>query len=1632
MFKRIVEAFKYPPMFYARECLIASVASGNLDIVKMLYDPNVRTRDANTQVFSDTMLAHAITANSHDIVTWLIERGHRNSIKGDSDSQKHFYRCGSEGNLEMISRFFKDPSALIDLPKTKLKMYDARLAVARLASMGAFCSGNVMVARWLCENMTTFIPNSEMRDFVDINGLGNALLYGGRDMYKLVVEEQFQNSQWPKVFASTERINVRKGCPMDEQTVQWALKVCPNTRVILNLALRGAVLAGDMAMVRWLVANGLTTQDLFSIASQSHTPPSFAVFGSFRLEFATFLLQGEPDGFQFTLENIVYCSQPRDHRWMGLIERGGVARFPYLHIHWAIQHCNVEQLKDIIQLHRHVIDQIDNQALVELACADSQYAMVKYMTRECTPAFTCNPITCLKTTLDFGDVEMIKLLIEDLEWTPTISELGISMYSYTACTRYLYNRYPSEFLQHLVNSTNLARVYRLKKLSTFIFLVDLIFAKSSNDPHAIIAKLLQRELDTTQPISYPQTAIEAFINNRLYGDQQQQQPLSVSKEEEASSTGGVAPVEKKRSKKDTQTTTTTTTPMETDTAVAVESTTSTTTSTTTTAAAATTPTASNNHNNNGTKQNGGGGNSDPLKMLKGFESIGDGVIRNGKEVDFVASVDRVSKYTAGYLKKTPQYNYELLSQQLKCDVQLKLENLQLFGDLYVRNCLSVLLGNYFNQATKLNREFREIGGFVLVMDPTQRDLHVQLSGTVLTALHLKMRCIIYVAPGDLTLLQFVQLYMCHARGAKIIFHKGDTTTCFERALQHASDMHMVYIELKYTLHFSLLGAATLATEMLEQSDDRETIVIPLRLYEVGWSYVSAISMFAKIKRPDIRVVVVQMTEDLYGLDREGKEFNRQSLFPDRIEIGWLALIHDQSDLTNVFDAFDFRNQGKFSGDDLTNMLSKIGGDVKRNRLDTSKASYSQTEFVHEVISQNLTNLMSNERSFQPFLSQFSLDNLQQHKIIDQLVPVTEDQAAIAFIKCLEYTHTLTNGKGSIALGGLLSGNIQLKPNEKIVVLISGGFVDVIDFQTILNYGLDLAGQSFEVELDLQDNTNALSKVLNVIGSNNVSVHEVNMDRSCEALKQYHVRTTIQCHSRNFEQQRLVFEMLEHQGLNFKKPTAAPHVELNILSPPTPVVHVVEPSKPIIPSSPVVKPQRSIKDITVQSIREAQQRIKGIAAPTPIYHSTTYSKLCGCKVTLMLENIQKTGSFKIRGSSNMVLKAIEQSSVRPKGLVAASAGNHAQGVALISAKVGLPCTIVCPEYAPDSKLSNTRQYGAEVIKKGKSLEEAVKTAETLCAQRNWKLVPPYNDVDVIEGQGTMGCDIYDSVPDVDTVLVNVGGGGMIAGIALFLKRINPNIRIIGVQSANVSPLADFKQTNQLRYIEPAALSLADGTNVKMPGGVHTQVLHDLVDEYVTVSENEIASTIVHLIYNSRTVSEGAGCLGLAALMHHKISVRKDERVVVIICGGNIDLSTLRQVYEYGLRSLGRSFTIHLTTWDYPGNLHKIIALAARAELKVREIRHIRGTGDINWNEVTISLSFYSNSFHHQNFFLQLLVDEGLFPKVIGRKYIKDNDVVYQVFDKSAIAKEKQLGETFAERQNSFLEQYTQQANTSTVM
>jgi len=192
----------------------------------------------------------------------------------------------------------------------------------------------------------------------------------------------------------------------------------------------------------------------------------------------------------------------------------------------------------------------------------------------------------------------------------------------------------------------------------------------------------------------------------------------------------------------------------------------------------------------------------------------------------------------------------------------------------------------------------------------------------------------------------------------------------------------------------------------------------------------------------------------------------------------------------------------------------------------------------------------------------------------------------------------------------------------------------------------------------------------------------------------------------------------------------------------------------------------------------------------------------------------------------------------------------------------------------------------------------------------------------------------------------------------------------------------------------------------------------VDEYVTVRENEIAATIVHLMEYTHTLSEGAGCLGLAALLYGKISVRPDEKVCVVICGGNIDMGTLRQTYDYGLRALGRSITIHVTMTDTPGSLSKVIAIAAGFELKVQEVRHIRGTGEINWNEVTLSLTFYSNSFHHQVQFLNALVNQKLFPVIMGREFVRNHHTLYSEFDKAVVKKKAELADAYKVQEQEF--------------
>ena len=358
------------------------------------------------------------------------------------------------------------------------------------------------------------------------------------------------------------------------------------------------------------------------------------------------------------------------------------------------------------------------------------------------------------------------------------------------------------------------------------------------------------------------------------------------------------------------------------------------------------------------------------------------------------------------------------------------------------------------------------------------------------------------------------------------------------------------------------------------------------------------------------------------------------------------------------------------------------------------------------------------------------------------------------------------------------------------------------------------------------------------------------------------------------------------------------------------------------------------------IEAAQDRIQKVILRTPTLYSDALSKLVGKEVFLKLENLQKTGSFKIRGAYNKLSQL--PPSVRRKGVVAASAGNHAQGVALASSILGIHSTIVMPEGVSLAKQMATQAYGGEIILFGENTDEALGYAKKM-AKGGEPLIHPFDDKQIIAGQGTIGLEILEEVPGVDAIVVPLGGGGLISGVAAIVKKRRPETKIIGVQSAH-APSA-FYSVKKKRIVEvKTSPTLADGIAIRKVGQITFPMIQTWVDEVVTVEEDEIASAILLLMERTRVVAEGAGATPLAALLSKRLKTRA-KKIVLVISGGNIDFHLLDRIIEKGLAQTGRLVRMSILLRDVPGALAKLTNLIGQHRANILHIIHERAAKDI---------------------------------------------------------------------------------------
>ncbi len=359
------------------------------------------------------------------------------------------------------------------------------------------------------------------------------------------------------------------------------------------------------------------------------------------------------------------------------------------------------------------------------------------------------------------------------------------------------------------------------------------------------------------------------------------------------------------------------------------------------------------------------------------------------------------------------------------------------------------------------------------------------------------------------------------------------------------------------------------------------------------------------------------------------------------------------------------------------------------------------------------------------------------------------------------------------------------------------------------------------------------------------------------------------------------------------------------------------------------------------------------------------------IILKTENLQVTGSFKVRGAAYKISQLSDEEKAR--GVIACSAGNHAQGVALAATKAGAKSLICLPDNAPISKVEATKKYGADVCLVPGVYDDAYNKALELRDSEGYTFVHPFNDEDVIAGQGTIGLEILEQVPDVDAVIVPVGGGGLISGVAYAIKALNPNVKVYGVQASGAPSMVNSIKEGKIKRLA-SVTTIADGIAVKEPGDLTFDIVSQYVDELVTVTDDEVAAAILALIEQQKLCAEGAGSVSVAAAMFNKVPVA-GKKVVCLVSGGNIDVTILSRVIDRGLLKSGRTLSIQVNLVDKPGQLQGVANCIADAGGNVTYINHEKATEDMSITDAYLRITMETKNFEHIDEILTALSDNG---------------------------------------------------------
>ena len=398
-------------------------------------------------------------------------------------------------------------------------------------------------------------------------------------------------------------------------------------------------------------------------------------------------------------------------------------------------------------------------------------------------------------------------------------------------------------------------------------------------------------------------------------------------------------------------------------------------------------------------------------------------------------------------------------------------------------------------------------------------------------------------------------------------------------------------------------------------------------------------------------------------------------------------------------------------------------------------------------------------------------------------------------------------------------------------------------------------------------------------------------------------------------------------------------------------------------------------VTLQDVQRARNAIAHLALRTPVLPARSVGQLAGCELLLKAENLQRAGSFKVRGAANKVAALTPDQ--KERGVIAASAGNHARGVALAATTLGIRCTVVMPTGASLPKVEATRGYGATVLLLGDDFDQSQRFARRIMRENALTFIHAFDDPAIVAGQGTIGLEMLEQVEDLDMVVVPVGGGGLISGIGLAIKESAPGIRVVGVQAEGATAVVDSYKANR-RIVTRKRATVADGIAVGAPGRITLPLVSRYVDDMVVVQEDEITQAMTLLLERGKLLVEGAGAVGLAAILGGKIEVA-GRRVAVVLSGGNVDTHLIARVMEHGLAHAGRYLVVRIMVDDRPGQLSRLLNIVASTEVNVLDIVHLRHAPSVPLGKVDIQLTLETRNYAHTGEVRERLREAGYAPR-----------------------------------------------------